>query len=83
MPYLPASFGIEQRDLRVIVSGEMALAHWFFRFTGMAKDHPSMQTWIRVTAGYQRKKGRWQIVHEHLSVPFEPHTSKAAFTLEP
>jgi ketosteroid isomerase-like protein len=42
--------------------------------TGMAKDHPAMQTWMRATVGYQRRYGRWQIV---------PETSQAAFTLEP
>jgi len=42
-----------------------------------------MQTWLRTTACYQRKQGCWQIVHEHCSVPFDPETSRAAFTLEP
>jgi len=83
LPYFPASFGIETRDLSVIVSGDLALAHWLFRFTGKEKDHPAMQTWMRLTGGYQRKQGRWQIVHEHCSVPFDPETSQAVFTLEP
>ena len=83
LPYFPASFGIETRDLSVFVSGDLALAHWLFRFTGMEKDHPAMQTWLRNTVGYQRKQGRWQIVHGHCSVPFNPETSKAVFTLEP
>jgi uncharacterized protein (TIGR02246 family) len=82
LPYFPASFGIENRDLRVFVSGDLALAHWLFRFTGMQEDHPAMQTWMRISAGYQRQRGRWRIVHEHCSVPFNPETSKAVFTLE-
>jgi ketosteroid isomerase-like protein len=49
----------------------------------MEKDHPAMQTWIRNTGGYRRIQGRWQIVHEHCSVPFNPETSKAVLTLEP
>jgi hypothetical protein len=53
---------------------DVALAHWLWRFTGMAKDHPAMQTRMPATAGYQRRHGRWQIV---------PETSQAAFTLEP
>ena len=83
LPYFPASFGTETRDLRVVVSGDLAFAHWLWRFTGMEKDHPAMQTWIRNTGGYRRNQGRWQIVHEHCSVPFDPYTSKAVFTLEP
>lgn len=83
LPYFPDSFQTEMRDLSLTVSGDVALAHWLFRFTGMEKDHPAMQTWLRSTAGYRRIRGRWQIVHEHVSVPFNPETSQAAFTLEP
>lgn len=83
LPYFPDSFGIERRDLSVTVSGDLALAHWLFRFTGEEKDHPALQTWIRLTGGYQRKQGRWQIVHEHCSLPSDPQTSQAVFTLEP
>jgi ketosteroid isomerase-like protein len=83
LPYFPDSFRIETRDLSLTVSGDVALAHWLFRFTGMEKDHPAMQTWLRITAGYRRSRGRWQIVHEHISVPFDPHTGQAVFTLEP
>jgi ketosteroid isomerase-like protein len=74
---------MKRRNLRVIVNGDMAIAHWLFRYTGMGQDHPPTQTCMRVTAGYERRQGRWQIVHEHCSVPFDPHTCKAVFTLEP
>ncbi|MBV9388316.1 MAG: SgcJ/EcaC family oxidoreductase [Chroococcidiopsidaceae cyanobacterium CP_BM_ER_R8_30] len=83
LPYFPDSFGIESRDLRVSVSGDLAITHWLNRFTGMEPNHPAMQTWLRFTSVSQRKQGRWQIVHEHGSVPFDPHTSQAVFTLEP
>ena len=79
----PDPFQTEIRDLNVTVAGDLAFAHWLFRFTGMEQDHPAMQTWIRITAGYRRARGRWQIVHEHGSVPFNPETSEAAFTLDP
>ena len=61
--------------LSIIVSGDLAFAHWLYRFTGMEKDHPATQTWIRATVGYKRQQGRWQIVHEHESVPFDPHSN--------
>jgi len=83
LPYMPDAFQTEIRDLHLTASGDLAPAHWLFRLTGMAKDHPAMQTWIRISAGYRRIRGRWQIVHEHASVPFDPETSQAAFTLEP
>lgn len=82
LPYFPDSFEIETRDLTITVNDALAVAHWLFRFTG-TEDHPAMQTWMRVTAVCQKSQGNWQILHEHLSVPFDPETSQAAFTLNP
>lgn len=75
----PASFGIETRDLTITVSGDLALAHCCLRFTGI----PAASSWIRDTAVYKRTHGKWQIVHEHCSVPFDPETSRAVLELEP
>jgi ketosteroid isomerase-like protein len=51
LPYVPDAFPTEKRDLRLTVSGDVALAHWLWRVTGRAKDHPTMPTWMRSTAG--------------------------------
>jgi len=82
LPCFPDSFGMETRDLTIIENDNLAVAHWLFRFTGQ-EDHPAMQTWMRVTAVCQKHQDNWQILHEHLSVPFDPETSQAAFTLNP
>jgi ketosteroid isomerase-like protein len=78
LSHFPDSFGIETRDLVVIVNGDLAVAHWLYRFTGMPR-----QPWIRDTAVYKRSESKWLIVHEHYSVPFDPETSKAVFAVEP
>jgi len=78
LTHFPASFGTETRDLIATVSGELAVAHYFLRFTGL----PGEPSWIRVTAVYRRSGGRWLIVHEHSSVPFDPETLRPVFTLE-
>lgn len=82
LPYFPDSFEMETRNLNITVSDDLAIAHWLFRFTG-AENHPAMQTWMRVTAVCKKNQGDWQILHEHLSVPFDPETAQAAFTLNP
>lgn len=82
LPYFPDTFEMETRDLNISVSEDLAVAHWLFRFTG-EENHPAMQTWMRVTAVVKKNQGEWQILHEHLSVPFNPETSQAAFTLNP
>ncbi|WP_193196735.1 YybH family protein [Nostoc sp. MG11] len=80
LPYFPDSFEIETRDLNITVSNDLAVAHWLSHFTGMEPGHPAMQTWMRITAVCQCHQGEWQILHEHISVPFNPETSQAAFT---
>ena len=81
-PYLADSFEIETQDLKVTVSGDLAIAHWIGCFTGRMAEYPAMQTWMRFTSVLQRNQGQWQIVHEHGSVPFNPETSQAVFTKE-
>ena len=83
LPYFPESKGTETRDLQVHVSGDLALAHWLWRLTGIDPQHPAARMWFRTTAGYQRTaQGQWKIVHEHCSVPFDPATNQAVFTPE-
>ena len=82
LPHFPAEFQIEMRDLRIIVGGTVAVGHWLFRFTGLGTNHPAMQTWYRITVGYEKREGFWKIVHEHYSVPIDPATSQAVFSLD-
>ena len=81
--YFPPSFGVELRDQVIHVGGDVALSHYLFRLTGTKPDDPAAQTYIRTTTGYKRINGKWKIVHEHGSVPFNPHTRQVVFSLEP
>ncbi len=65
--------GRRREELVVTVSGELAVAHYFLRFTGL----PGEPSWIRVTVVYKRVSRKWLIVHEHSSVPFDPETLRA------
>ena len=82
LPYFPKAFEMETRDLVITVNENLAAAHWLFCLKG-EQDHPAMQTWMRATAVCQQYQGNWKILHEHISVPFNPETSEAVFTLNP
>jgi uncharacterized protein (TIGR02246 family) len=77
LPYFPERFRFEHRDLAVEVDGDLAFAHGFAHFAPEPADHPSGATWMRVTVCFKRTDGRWHVVHEHVSVPFDPMTGKA------
>ena len=81
--YFPDTFKVLIKDLKIHTSGDVAISHYIFRLTGPEKDHAAMQTWIRTTTGFKRIQGKWKIVHEHGSLPFNPHTTQAIFTLQP
>jgi uncharacterized protein (TIGR02246 family) len=67
LPYFPDSFQVEIRDLKIHVSGDLAVAHFLFRLTGTKKDDPAAQTWIRTTGAYQRKQGKWKVIHTSMA----------------
>lgn len=75
LPYMPTISDMERQAVSVTISGDLALVHWVSRFVGLAPEHPAAQMWLRVTAGCQRYGDTWQIVHEHVSVPFNPESS--------
>lgn len=79
LPYFPESFDSEHRDFQVVVGGDVAFAHGLHHFKTEDPTHPASQTWVRVTIGYRKIDGEWKAVHEHVSVPFDPMTGKAAF----
>jgi uncharacterized protein (TIGR02246 family) len=82
LPYFSSATGMETRDLKVFVSGDLGAAHWLGHFTGIPEGHPAARIWFRFTTVYRKNQGQWQIIHEHGSVPFDPMTSQAVFTME-
>ena len=69
LPYMPEMTSMEQTEMTINVSGDLALAHWLSQFQGIDPKHPAAQTRMRMTAACQRSATGWQIVHEHISVP--------------
>jgi PhnB protein len=71
-------------DLDVQIDGDLALAHGLGHMMGTKTDGEKADLWTRVTVGLSRRDGRWQIAHQHISVPFLMDGSyKAAVDLKP
>ena len=70
-------------DLGITVEGNLAFSHSIQRVTGIdIHGHPVNRT-VRVTDGYRKIDGNWLIVLEHISVPVDLRTGKAALTSKP
>ncbi len=78
-----SSIGVETRDLRIRVSGDVAFAHMLHRTSGTLKNGQEVGYWVRATVCCQRSNHRWLITHEHISVPINPGTMSAAIDLVP
>lgn len=84
LPYFPARFRSEHRDFTIAVGGDAAFAHTLHHIEPIGEPAPPGGfTWMRVTTGYRRIAGRWKVVHEHVSVPVDMVTGKAAFISDP
>lgn len=83
LPYFPEKFRSEHRDIVVHVSGDIALVYCLHHFIPTSAEHPSGQTWMRVSAGFRRVDGHWKVVHEHISVPFNPMNNQTWFIVDP
>lgn len=80
LQYFPDNCKTEMRDYTVAVDGDVGMAHWLWRFTGFQEHHPALITWLRCSQGYRRRNGKWEVIHEHSSVPFDQATGEAQFT---
>jgi ketosteroid isomerase-like protein len=75
--------GYEVRDLDVDADGDLGYCSFLYHVTGVLKDGPEVDMWVRATLVCRRQDGRWRIVHDHESVPFDAATGRALLDLTP
>ena len=73
----------ENSDMTVESDGKMAFAHYMTHVAGKRKDGNPIDVNIRVTDVLRKAKGKWLIVHEHVSVPVDLATGKADLASKP
>lgn len=71
------------RQLAVALCGDVAFSHSLNRTAGTAADGRRSERWLRWTACWRRAEGRWQVVHEHVSVPVDLRAGRALLDLRP
>jgi uncharacterized protein (TIGR02246 family) len=78
-----SGIGQDIRDLTLVASGELAVAHVLIRASGTLKTGREVGYWVRATVGCQRSNQRWVITHEHISLPVDVASGLAVMDLEP
>jgi uncharacterized protein (TIGR02246 family) len=74
---------VDYREMRVYASGDVGFVHALERFSGKMKNGQPLALWLRATSGVRKINGKWLIVHDHISVPVDFDTGKAALDLKP
>jgi uncharacterized protein (TIGR02246 family) len=77
------SLEVEFRELRIVAGKDVAFMHCLERMSGTLKGGQRSDIWLRVTSGLRKIAGKWLIVHDHISVPADFETGKAALDLKP
>jgi len=73
----------EVSDLNVTTDGQLGFAHYVIHMTGVAKDGSKAEMTFRLTDCLKKIKGKWLIVHEHVSFPVDLATGKADLLSKP
>lgn len=74
---------VEFRELRAVTADDVAFVHAIERISGTLKSGEHSDVWVRATSGLRKIDGKWLIVHDHISVPADMTTGKAALDLKP
>jgi uncharacterized protein (TIGR02246 family) len=77
----PVDFGT--RNMKITVGGNAAFFSALVYLKGTNAEGRAEGAWMRETVGYERRAGRWLIIHEHWSLPVDMESGKAATDLKP
>jgi uncharacterized protein (TIGR02246 family) len=74
---------MELTDLDVVADRNLAYSHSIQHVAGTDKQGKKLDLTVRVTDVYKKAHGRWQIIHEHVSVPVDLDTAKPDLASKP
>jgi uncharacterized protein (TIGR02246 family) len=70
-------------DLRVVVRDDLAVAWGLNRMTAQPDNGTPVESWSRGTRIFQKTDRGWEMIHQHVSFPFDPGTGLARSDLTP
>ncbi|MFK0335155.1 YybH family protein [Rhizobium sp. NPDC090275] len=78
------AIGGDVQDVKLTIGTDVAFWSGLVNMTGTKTDGTIVDLWFRQTLGLVKLEGRWQVAHQHASVPFAMDGSeKAMLNLRP
>ncbi|MEU1846224.1 YybH family protein [Micromonospora sediminicola] len=75
--------GYDIRDLQVDADGGLGYCAFLYHVTGTLRSGADVSMWVRATLVCRRRDGRWVVVHDHESIPWDPETGQGLAGLDP
>ena len=74
---------VERSDLDIVADRNLAYSHCIDQVAGTDKHGKKLDMTLRVTDVYKKIRGRWFVIHEHVSVPVDLDTGKPDLASKP
>jgi ketosteroid isomerase-like protein len=71
------------RPVGIVAGDTVAFSRGLERMTGTLKSGQKFDAWVRCTECYRKTNGHWLAIHDHISVPVDLESGKAALDLKP
>jgi uncharacterized protein (TIGR02246 family) len=81
--HVPGRVTLDHPDLTVRVEDHLAVAWGLVHVRVALDDGQEIDSWSRGTRVFARRDGSWQMVHQHLSIPYDRETGEARADLRP
>jgi uncharacterized protein (TIGR02246 family) len=72
----------QPENLSIVASESVAFANGFSHIVGKKKDGYAMELRTRLTLCFEKREGRWLVVTEHASMPFDMQNYKPLIDLK-
>src|SRR5690606_24258661 len=69
--YQSGDFRWDVPDLRIRIVGDLAVTWGLNRMRAEEADGTLREHWSRGTRVFERRDGRWQMIHQHVSFPVD------------
>jgi uncharacterized protein (TIGR02246 family) len=69
-------------DLRILVRDDVAVSWGLNRMRAKTPDGKVIEMWSRGTRVHQKIDGKWLMIHQHVSFPYDPKSGLARLDLK-
>lgn len=71
-PYMRGPVTFDLHELTIVAQSDLAYCHYTVHCGCTGADGNEHWCWLRATSCLRKIDGRWLIVHDHCSAPFDP-----------